>query len=76
MGPFVAVGFILVATASASGAAVAAIDVLKSRQTNLLRTTFLVIDEADDMLDKSEDDISEILTQIRPDRQVLLFSAT
>ena len=43
MGPFVAVGFILVATASASGAAVAAIDVLKSRQTNLLRTTFLVI---------------------------------
>ncbi|CAK0836738.1 unnamed protein product [Prorocentrum cordatum] len=52
------------------------IDLLKTRQTNLLRTTFLVIDEADDMLDKSEEEIHEILTQIRPDRQVLLFSAT
>ncbi|EGW31781.1 uncharacterized protein SPAPADRAFT_155409 [Spathaspora passalidarum NRRL Y-27907] len=47
------------------------------RVTNLQRTTYIVLDEADRMFDLGfEPQISKIFTQIRPDRQTILFSAT
>ena len=53
------------------------IDFLESRQTNLRRVTYLVLDEADRMLDMGfEPQIRKIIGQIRPDRQVLMWSAT
>ncbi|KAH9812601.1 P-loop containing nucleoside triphosphate hydrolase protein [Melampsora americana] len=53
------------------------IDMLESRRTNLQRVTYLVMDEADRMLDMGfEPQIKKILEQIRPDRQTLMFSAT
>jgi len=53
------------------------IDYLEGNQTNLERTTYLVLDEADRMLDMGfEPQIRKIIEQIRPDRQVLMFSAT
>lgn len=53
------------------------IDMLESRTTNLRRVTYLVLDEADRMLDMGfEPQIRKILGQIRPDRQTLLWSAT
>lgn len=46
-------------------------------QTNLRRVTYLVLDEADRMLDMGfEKQIQQIVSQIRPDRQTLLWSAT
>jgi ATP-dependent RNA helicase DDX5/DBP2 len=53
------------------------IDMLESRATNLLRVTYLVLDEADRMLDMGfEPQVRKICSQIRPDRQTLMFSAT
>uniref|UniRef100_A0A7S0U9N0 RNA helicase n=1 Tax=Hemiselmis andersenii TaxID=464988 RepID=A0A7S0U9N0_HEMAN len=53
------------------------IDFLESRTTNLRRVTYLVMDEADRMLDMGfEPQIRKIVGQIRPDRQTLMFTAT
>ena len=53
------------------------IDFLDTNVTNLKRITYLVLDEADRMLDMGfEHEVSLILNQIRPDRQTLMFSAT
>ena len=53
------------------------IDFLESNTTNLRRVTYLVMDEADRMLDMGfEKQIRSIVSQIRPDRQTLLWSAT
>ncbi|KAK6461387.1 Pre-mRNA-processing ATP-dependent RNA helicase PRP5 [Scheffersomyces coipomensis] len=47
------------------------------RVTNLKRVTYLVLDEADRMFDMGfEPQVSKIFTQVRPDRQTVLFSAT
>lgn len=53
------------------------IDMLETGKTNLRRITYLVMDEADRMLDMGfEPQIRKIVSQIRPDRQTLMFSAT
>ncbi|CAG5928961.1 unnamed protein product [Menidia menidia] len=53
------------------------IDFLESGKTNLRRCTYLVLDEADRMLDMGfEPQIRKIVDQIRPDRQTLMYSAT
>jgi len=53
------------------------IDMLETNKTNLKRVTYLVMDEADRMLDMGfEPQIRKIASQIRPDRQTLMFSAT
>jgi len=53
------------------------IDFLESGKTNLKRCTYLVLDEADRMLDMGfEPQIRKIVEQIRPDRQTLMWSAT
>ncbi|KAH8879838.1 DEAD-domain-containing protein [Thozetella sp. PMI_491] len=53
------------------------IDMLESGRTNLRRVTYLVLDEADRMLDMGfEPQIRKIIGQIRPDRQTLMWSAT
>ena len=50
---------------------------LEMNKTNLRRVTYLVMDEADRMLDMGfEPQIRKILSQIRPDRQTLMWSAT
>jgi ATP-dependent RNA helicase DDX5/DBP2 len=50
---------------------------LETQKTNLRRITYLVMDEADRMLDMGfEPQIRKIVSQIRPDRQTLMFSAT
>merc|ERR1711953_691939 len=53
------------------------IDFLESNATNLKRVTYLVLDEADRMLDMGfEPQVRKITSQIRPDRQTLMWSAT
>ncbi|KAF3783218.1 DEAD-box ATP-dependent RNA helicase 30 [Nymphaea thermarum] len=53
------------------------IDMLEACKTNLRRVTYLVLDEADRMLDMGfEPQIRKIISQIRPDRQTLYWSAT
>lgn len=53
------------------------IDMLETNKTNLKRVTYLVLDEADRMLDMGfEPQIRKIVDQIRPDRQTLMWSAT
>ncbi|EJD74118.1 DEAD box polypeptide 17 [Loa loa] len=52
-------------------------DFLEVGKTDLRRCTYLVLDEADRMLDMGfEPQIRKIVSQIRPDRQTLMFSAT
>ncbi|GFS89232.1 probable ATP-dependent RNA helicase DDX17 [Nephila pilipes] len=53
------------------------IDFLEYGKISLRRCTFLVLDEADRMLDMGfEPQIRKIIEQIRPDRQTVMFSAT
>jgi len=53
------------------------IDFLEEGATNLNRVTYLVLDEADRMLDMGfEPQIRKIVEQVRPDRQTLMWSAT
>ncbi|KAM0720449.1 hypothetical protein Q7P37_004585 [Cladosporium fusiforme] len=53
------------------------IDMLEMGKTNLRRVTYLVLDEADRMLDMGfEPQIRKIIGQIRPDRQTCMWSAT
>jgi ATP-dependent RNA helicase DDX5/DBP2 len=50
---------------------------LETQKTNLRQITYLVMDEADHMLDMGfEPQIRKIVSQICPDRQMLMFSAT
>lgn len=53
------------------------IDLLSGGEVSLNKTTYLVLDEADRMLDMGfEPQIKKILSQIRPDRQMSMWSAT
>jgi len=53
------------------------IDFLENGTTNLKRVTYLVLDEADRMLDMGfEPQVRKITSQVRPDRQTLMWSAT
>ncbi|GAA6035044.1 hypothetical protein JCM8097_002158 [Rhodosporidiobolus ruineniae] len=53
------------------------IDYLGRGQISLTRVTYLVLDEADRMLYMGfEQEVKDICSMVRPDRQVLMFSAT
>jgi ATP-dependent RNA helicase DDX5/DBP2 len=53
------------------------IDFLEGQETNLKRVTYLVLDEADRMLDMGfEPQVRKMTSQCRPDRQTLMWSAT
>ncbi|KAI6198437.1 DEAD/DEAH box helicase [Aphelenchoides besseyi] len=53
------------------------LDFLESGTISMARCSFLVLDEADRMLDMGfEPQIRRVVSQIRPDRQSLMFSAT
>ncbi|KAG4304761.1 hypothetical protein PORY_001814 [Pneumocystis oryctolagi] len=49
----------------------------QGRVTNLRRTSFIVLDEADRMFDLGfEPQVMKVVNNVRPDRQTVLFSAT
>ncbi|KAH9518522.1 putative ATP-dependent RNA helicase ddx5 [Bulinus truncatus] len=53
------------------------LDFIETGMINLNRTSYVVLDEADRMLDMGfEPQIRKVLGQIRPDRQILMWSAT
>ncbi|ETO28163.1 hypothetical protein RFI_08969 [Reticulomyxa filosa] len=53
------------------------LDLASAGMTNFKRTTYLVLDEADRMLHMGfRRDLEKILSYIRPDKQVLMWSAT
>ncbi|CAB3398818.1 unnamed protein product [Caenorhabditis bovis] len=53
------------------------LDFIEGGATTMKRCSYLVLDEADRMLDMGfEPQIKKIVGQIRPDRQTLMFSAT
>ncbi|CAE8605671.1 unnamed protein product [Polarella glacialis] len=53
------------------------IQLLNDGYSNLNRVTYVVLDEADEMLNESfGEQIELILGQVRPERQMLMFSAT
>ena len=53
------------------------IDFMESGATNLRRVTYLVLDEADRMMDQGfEPQVRKIVKEIRSDRQTLMWSAT
>jgi len=53
------------------------IDFLENNATNFKRVTYVVIDEADRMLDMGfEPQLNALMGQVRPDRQMMMFSAT
>jgi ATP-dependent RNA helicase DDX5/DBP2 len=53
------------------------IDIVNTRQLNLQNISFLVLDEADRLLDMGfAQPIHSIRQQIRPDRQMVMFTAT
>lgn len=53
------------------------IDLYKKKATNFKRVSFVTIDEADKMFSLGfEPQMRAILSQVRPERQILLFSAT
>merc|ERR1712106_868063 len=53
------------------------IDILEMGKVNFKRCTYVILDEADRMLDMGfEPQIRKILGQIRPDRQMCMWSAT
>jgi len=53
------------------------LDFLEREVVTFLRVSFVVFDEADRMLDMGFDkQIRKILSQVRPDRQMSMYSAT
>jgi len=53
------------------------LDLLVSKHAQLVRCSLLVLDEADLLISLGfEDQVTQIVGQLRPDRQTLLFSAT
>jgi ATP-dependent RNA helicase DDX5/DBP2 len=53
------------------------LDLLESGSTNLRRVTYVCLDEADRMLEMGfSDQLKKIMSQIRPDRQTIMWSAT
>eukprot|EP00438_Fugacium_kawagutii_P024754 Skav213504 [mRNA] locus=scaffold3849:220391:247029:- [translate_table: standard] len=53
------------------------IDFMTQKKISLERVTYLVLDEADRMLEEGfAGDVESISSQVRPERQVLFFSAT
>ncbi len=53
------------------------LDLLECNETNFMRTTYCVFDEADRMLDMCfRDDLETILSYVHPDKQLLMWSAT